>query len=284
MLFPTWVKSNEPAVFADSGFPPNTHVFFGFIQPFDNLPATATPGAITGTVVNAHNSVPPDFTFSPGHPLPNCWVGLNDQSSKDGVYAAPCDDSTFAISNIPPGDYELAVWDRFLDNLFALYTITVPADGTVALGDIPTFRWRGYSTHVVFLDHITQNGFRDCFAPDGVTPSGDPADCDNSSIDDIGLAEQNINLRFRDGSIYGALPTDNDGLAPLEKVFPFFKYLVAEVDYARFKATGVTVITDGGGEVLTDTGWDWPSRGMLTPQRECTSVTLDATHACPAGL
>ena len=276
LLFPTWVKSNEPAVFADSGFPPNTHVFFGFIQPFDNLPATATPGAITGTVVNAHNSVPPDFTFSPGHPLPNCWVGLNDQSSKAGVYAAPCDDSTFTISNIPPGDYELAVWDRFLDNLFALYTITVPADGTVALGDIPTLRWRGYSTHVVFLDH-NENGFRDCFAPDGVTPSGDPADCDNSGIDDIGLAEQNINLRFRDGSIYGALPTDNDGLAPLEEVFPFFKYLVAEVDYARFKATGVTVITDGGGEVLTDTGWDWPSRGMLTPQRECTTVTLDTT-------
>ena len=275
-FFPTWVKSNEPKVFAESGFPPNTHMFFGFIQPFNDLPATATPGTITGTVVNAHNAIPPDFTFSPGHPLPNCWVGLNDQSSKAGVYAAPCDDSTFTISNVPPGDYELAVWDRFLDNLFALYTVTVPANGTLALGDIPSLRWRGYSTHVVFLDH-NQNGFRNCFLADGVTPSGDPADCDDSAVDDTPLAEQNINLRFRDGSIYQALPTDNDGLAPLEEVFPFFKYLIAEVDYARFKATGVTIITDGGGEVLLDQGWDWPSRGVLTPQPQCTSVTLDTS-------
>jgi hypothetical protein len=269
-FFPTWVKSNEPKIFAESGFPPNTHTLFGFIQPFNDLPATATPGTITGTVVNAHNAVPPDFTFSPGHPLPNCWVGLNDRLSRTGVYTAPCDDSTFTISNIPPGDYELAVWDRFLDNLFALYTITVPANGTVALGDIPTLRWRGYSTHLVFVD-TNENGFRDA--------------------DETGLlAEQNINLRFRDGSIYQALPTDNEGLAPLEEVFPFFKYLIAEVDFARFKATGVTIVTDGGGAVLPDDGWDWPSRGVLAPQPEICNMTdigvtvAEVTDVGPDGL
>ena len=269
---PAWVKANEPKVFAAAGFPPNTHVFFGFVQAFNDLPTTATPGMITGTVVNAHNSAPPDFEFFPGHELPACWVALNDKSSKSGVFAAPCNGSSFTISNVPPGDYELAVWDQYLDNLFALYAVTIPpAGGSVALDDIPTFRWFGYSSHIVFLDH-NENGFRDCFGPDGVTPSGDPADCDKPGIDDVGLAEQNINLRFRDGTIYQALPTDNDGAAPLEEVFPFFKYLVAEVDFARFKATGATIITDGGGEVPADSGWANPSRDRLTPQEQCTSV------------
>ena len=277
---PVWVKANEPKIFAAGGFPPNTHVFFGFVQPFNDLPVSHPAGTISGTVVNAHNATPPDFTFHPGHELPNCWVGLNDKSSKAAVYVAPCDGSSFTIPIVPPGDYELAIWDRFLDNLFGLHAITIDDLGTnVALGDIPTFRWFGYSNHIVFLDH-NENGFRDCFAPDGVTPSGDPADCDNAGIDDIGLAEQNINLRFRDGSIYKALPTDNDGAAPFEEVFPFFKYLVAEVDFVRFKATGVTVVTDGGGPVLPDDGWNYPSRGLLTPQAEiCRTSDIGATVA-----
>ena len=41
---------------------------------------------------------------------------------------------------------------------------------------------------------------------------------------------------------------------------------MAEVDFARFKATGLTTIVDGGGQVLPDQGWAWPSRGVLNPQ------------------
>ena len=47
--------------------------------------------------------------------------------------------------------------------------------------------------------------------------------------------EQAINLRFRDGSLYQTLPTDNSGNAPLEEVFPFFNWLVAEVDFPGSK-------------------------------------------------
>jgi len=56
------------------------------------------------------------------------------------------------------------------------------------------------------------------------------------------------------------------GNIPLTEVFPFFNWLVTEVDYARFKPTGATVIVDDGGPVLPDAGWDYPSRDVLTPQ------------------
>ena len=245
-----WIKADEPPQFGVFG-PPNKHVFVGFIQAMEipTLTTGSAVGTVNGRVVNKHNSAPPDFTMHPGQPLKDCWVGLNDVASRAAVYAAPCNgDSTFSINNVPPGDYQLAVWDNNLDQIFALFGVTVPdAGGVVALDDIEVFRWFGFLDNYVFVDE-DEDGFRD---------PGEP-----------GIPGQAVNLRFRDGSIYQALTTKNDGRAHFEEVFPFFKYLVAEVDFARLKATGATIITDGGGEVLADQGWDWPSRGVLTPQPE----------------
>ncbi len=39
---------------------------------------------------------------------------------------------------------------------------------------------------------------------------------------------------------------------PFDEVFPFFNWLVAEVDFTRFKATGVTIAVDGGGAIDRD--------------------------------
>ena len=73
-------------------------------------------------------------------------------------------------------------------------------------------------------------------------------------------------LRFRDGTVYNATATDATGAYSIGNVFPFFSWLVAEVDFLRFTATGATVVVDGGGEVLPDNGWDFPSFGRLNPQ------------------
>ncbi len=264
----TWVRAGEPSVFGEFG-PPNRHVFFGFVRPFNNLTAATTAGSVSGRVVNAHNSAPPDFTFNNGHPIADCWVGLNELGSRTAVYAAPCNpDSTFTINGVPPGDYQVALWDSHQDVIFNINGLTMPADGShVTMGDLPVFRWFGTLKNTVFFDR-NENGFRDC-----VTPA-----CTDTQRDDIPLSGQTINLRFRDGSIYQSLATDINGEANMEEVFPFFKYLVAEVDFARLKATGATVITDGGGSVLPDQGWDYPSRGRLTPQPQCDSI--DATGAC----
>ncbi len=63
----------------------------------------------------------------------------------------------------------------------------------------------------------------------------------------VGIPGQAVNLRFRDGSIYQSVATDDDGNYEFPEVFPFFNWLVAEVDYLRFEATGVTTLADAGG-------------------------------------
>ena len=50
------------------------------------------------------------------------------------------------------------------------------------------------------------------------------------------LAEQAVNLRWRDGSLYQSMPTDAEGFVPFDQMFPFFHWLVAEVDYTRLQA------------------------------------------------
>lgn len=203
---------------------------------------------ISGQVVNLHSSRPPDYTFHPGHPFPGAWVGLNDLSvvGGRGIFTAPCDDnSNFTIPNVPAGNYQLVIFDENLDIIFGLLAVTVTQGQDLELGQVPVFNWFGRLENTVFYD-TNENGFPD---------PGEP-----------GIPEQVINIRWRDGSLYQTMPTDLEGFAPFEEVFPFFAWLVAEVDYARFKPTGATVVVDNGGAVLPDQGWDFPSFGVLNPQ------------------
>jgi len=246
-----WVKANEPPVLVEFG-PALYHVFFGFVQQFDILGTLPNPGGlvgeITGQMVFNHVNRPlkPQGTY-PGEPVVSGWIGLNAVSGQ-GLYAAPCnpDDGTFTISNVPPGLYELVTWDENLLGIFGFNQVSVPAGGgTVDLGDVAVFAWFGTFEGSVFLDN-DEDGFRD------------PGE--------QGIPEQNVNIRFRDGSIYQAQPTDVNGEWALEAVFPFFRWLVAEVDFARFKATGLTTIVDYGGPIPPDDGWNVPSRDKVNPQ------------------
>ena len=130
----SWVKANEPAYFVEFG-PPGPHVSIGFVKKFDNTATLtgATRTTISGQVRSIHNSRPPNFAFHTGAPVPNCWVGLNNLATGvgQGVIAQPCnEDSTFSLQNVPPGEYQLAVWDGALDYLFATKNNTVDAGGT----------------------------------------------------------------------------------------------------------------------------------------------------------
>ena len=274
-----WVKANEPALFTEGFGTGFNHVVYAFVkvspltpspfkgQEFTALewnvepPAGAT-GSITGRIVVNHFSRPPTLQgYFPGPPVPGCWVGINDPLAQPGVnveaglpaveagkYAAPCnEDSTFTINNVPPGTYELVTWDDDLDMLFGFHTVTVPAGGggtgeAVDLGDILTFRWFGTLNTYVFFDD-NQNGFRD------------PGEA--------GIQDQTVNIKFRDGTLYQTFPTDTTGFIPFSEVFPFFKWLVVEVDYARYKATGMTTAIDYGGEIP---GQEWPANGNKNPQ------------------
>jgi len=228
-----WVKANEPAFFTEFG-PAGYHVFVGFVKPMKDEEVLTGGKTIKGQVVNLHMSRPPAVQFYPGEPLPDCWVGLNlgAAGKGKGIYAAPCNPETgaFAIPNVPNGSYQLVFWDKNLDNIFAFLGIVVDDLFDPDLGKVPVFRWFGTLENTVFYD-ANENGFRDA--------------------GEVGIPEQAINLRFRDGTVYQSIPTDMMGESPLEEVFPFFNWLVAEVDFARFKATGATFIVDAGGGPLS---------------------------------
>jgi len=242
-----WVKANEPAYFAEFG-PPGPHVFIGFTKAFDNTSTLAGSlrTTITGQVHSIHNSAPPNFAFHTGAAVPGCWVGLNNLAVGigEGVYAAPCDeDSNFSIPNVPPGNYQLAIWDKNLDYIFGTKNITVGADGkcngnSCNLLDVPVYAWFARLEQYVFHD-ANENGIWDT----GEEP----------------LPEQGTAIRWRDGTVYQGFPTDLGGAAPYDEVFPFFSWLVAEVEFGRFKATGATMVTDAGGPV--DQSYD----GVLNP-------------------
>ena len=247
-----WVKAGEPRYFAEFG-PAGHHAEFGFVRPANFTPLNGTH-SITGRVTNLRMQRPPEYSFSSGHPLPGCWVGLNDGTATQGLYVTRCnDDSTFTISRVPPGDYQLVVWDDYLDTIWDSKAVTVPASGNVALGDVTVFRWWQSHEHWVFND-LNENGQRD--------PGEE------------GIPDQVINLRYRDGSIYQSSTTDTTGYLPMDEVFPFFSWLIAEVDFGRFKATGVTIGIDGGGAVqgTEENGATWPRQsvghGHFSPQQQ----------------
>jgi len=262
-----WVKNNEPAFFQEFG-PPGHHVFTGFTKP-GCIQGTAgsrcvgltggTPHSITGRIVDIHNSRPPIYNFEPAAPVPECWVGLNEfGGGTRALYATPCKkDSTFVLPNVPAGTYEMVVWDTPLDVIIASQTITV-GNGNRALGDVPVFSWFGRYQGRVFQD-IDGSGlpfFAEAFnrpyiEVDPVT-GVETAKQKNYAAGELkpafgsGIAS---NIRFRDGSIYQSAVTKQDGTFAFTELFPFFNWMVAEIDYARFKATGATVIPDAGGRV-----------------------------------
>lgn len=276
-----WVKANEPPYFAEFG-PAGVHVFIGFVKPFINSTVLSSGQTISGQVVNLHLSRPPESAFYNGAPFEHTtpWVGLNSNAglagSSVGLYAGRANaDGTFTIHNVPPGAYQLVVWDDALDVVFAFHGITVTSTGCITpnnlcnLGEVPVFQWFTRLENWVFND-MNGNGLRD------------PGE--------MGIGEQAVNLRWRDGTMYQSAPTDMEGFVPFDQVFPFFAWQVAEVDFARFKATGVTVTVDDGGPIPFGTGGELlrdqlkPQPQMMPPddgQTNAYSSTVNRTEVGP---
>ena len=303
-----WVQENEAKIFTEGFGQGVQHAIFGFVKTAPQAPSefqgqtiyglpwldadhpeyvdrSSYTGTITGTLRLNHFSRPPlTQGFFAGAPVGEGWIGLNDPTAtpevtQGGIYAAPCDPETgeFVINNVPPGTYELVSWDEPLLNLFNFNTVTVPAGpggtgGTVDLGDVLILHWFGDYSGSVFKD-TDEDGFPD------------PGEA--------GLGDVTVNIRFRDGTVYQTTVTDPNGEFQFAEVFPFFKWLVPEVDYARLKPTGATSVIDFGGEVLTDQGWDYPSRNKLRPQPQCDPGAVPRTdpptpypdlgNVCPSG-
>ncbi len=250
-----WVRSDEPPALVEFG-QAFWHIFIGFVhQPFDELASIPNPGGTTGTVSgtirNVHQSRPPAANLNVGPPVPEAWVGLNILEgglAGRGVYAARANPETgeFSIASVPPGTYQLVVWDTPIDQIFGFQTVIVPdSGGLVDMGDVLVNAWFGRLQGKVFHDE-DEDGFPD--------PGEE------------GVLDQVVNLRFRDGRLYQSTATGLDGSYELKEIFPWFRWIVAEVDFLRYKATGLTVVVDDGGEIPADSGWDMPSENVRKPQ------------------
>ncbi len=248
-----WVKANESETFIEGFGTGFTHVFFGFVNPAE-LPWALTPpagtGSIRGRLLFNHFSRPPTTQgFFPGPKVDQCWVALGDPATPLGLYAASCDNnSRFQINNVPPGTYQLTMWDENLDALIGFQTVTVPdavGNMNVDLQDVLMFRWFGTLKGSIFLD-ADRDGFPDA------GEAGAPA---------VGVI-----IRFRDGTIYQATVSDPGGEYEFGEVFPFFKWLVTEVGFTSDKATGMTAAVDYGGQIPDSNGWHMPSFDVLNPQ------------------
>lgn len=263
-----WVKADEPTLLIEFG-PAFTHIFLGFVNlttdpanpdalpwiktppgpapppiqpPPPPPPAIAPPplpqlfnATITGRMISNHIDGPPGAAANAGLAVPECYVALNDTTAVGEAtkIAAACNpDSTFTFTNVPPGTYNLVTWDKSLDYIFNFTTVvnaSIAANSIIDLGDVIMQPWFGNYAGSVFRDE-NENGFRE------------PGE--------LGIPDQAINLRFRDGSIYAGTATDPNGNFSMNEVFPWFRWLVAEVDYARYKATGATNIIDAGGQLF----------------------------------
>jgi hypothetical protein len=256
-----WVKAGEPPFLVEFGAP-GFHAFLGFVNPEHLADPCPNPGlcnnrAITGSVTMVHTARPPDQTAfdsgsydALGHT--RAWVGLNSDAgggpNVKTVHADP--DGSFTITGIPDGTYQLAIWDDYLDQIITYQTVIVSGQGTVDVGHIPVNTWFGRHEHNVFLD----DGCAE-LGGGGIAGDGIRQPCER------GLPDQNVNLRFRDGTVEQSFPTDTTGFVPFDQVFPYGAWQIAEIDFLRFKPTGVTVTVDGGGDI---SGGPYP--GLLNPQ------------------
>jgi large repetitive protein len=275
-----WVKNNEPARFLEFG-PPGYHVFMGFTKtgcvqgtrPSGVcLPVTAGVNnrhTIKGKVVSAHDARPTPANpavgvVTEGPPVADCWVALNDTVTTQTIYTARCKSRTsgefpnyFEIPNIPNGTYELVVWDDPLDTIIGFTSVTVNGSD-LNLGNVAQLNWFGRYQGRVFQD-IDGTGlpyFQAAF--DKPYIQVDPVTGIETEVTKHYAAGElkpgfgsgvASNIRFRDGSIYQSVVTKKDGTFAFTEVFPFFNWMVAEIDYARFKATSAVSVVDDGGAI-----------------------------------
>jgi large repetitive protein len=267
-----WVKNNESPGFYEFG-PPGYHVFYGFVNTGNSgclqgktgnvcngMGATGKP--ITGRIVSAHDARPPALTIDQGPPVAQCWVALNNSATSQGLYATSCSNAKghvgeFTIPNVLPGTYQLVVWDEPLDTIIGFTTVTV-GNAAVNLGDVTQLNWFGRYQGRVFQDidgtglpYFAEKFDRPYVYVNPVTGVEEERQ-QNFAKGDLkpslgaGVAS---NIRFRDGSIYQSTTTKDDGTFAFTEVFPFFNWMVAEIDYARFKATSANIVVDNGGPI-----------------------------------
>ncbi len=249
----TWLQ--EGATGLDNEFvvaaEPFPWTMFGFVRPMDNLNSSAT-GGISGTLISVSVYQPPQgalpyfgdiwsgFTGTKVNgPITDGWVALSDlQNGDQAVYVGRANpDGTFAITNVPDGNYLFTWWDNNLHYILDWMQVTV-SDGQMT--DIGTPMLTGWFTKVegyVFND-INSNGKRDPGEPGVSDFLVVLKDRDNSEIDRMSISAI----------------TDANGYYVFEKAYPMGSWMVLEAYSDRYYTTGITYQVENQPEPTTVLG------------------------------
>ncbi len=269
-----FIKPGEPGYFQEFG-PGGYHITFGFANPTAinsrkddvcaNQDCTAT---INGKVTGLRMSRTPDQrVYSSGsydmYSFAQCYVSLGSPDSADFAFAKCNPDGTFTFANVPRGNLRVTVFDQWNDLLVDGLSTPIKVDAD-SIGtpeqplEIPITQWRTNLYGRIYLD---QNG-------DGVSQAEEP-----------GLPLVPFNIRYRDGSYFGFNNTDMAGYAGFNEIFPVLNWIVADIDNARYKITGIHTVYDAGGPVDGTTGG-----GTSTIAAGLANTVESPTAHLPAGL
>jgi len=211
---------------------------FGFVHPHNDLSGSHA-GAISGVVVAVKQYYPPvggSFNYWFGStgsrldkPIKNPVLSLIDLDNGDqAVWVGRGNaDGSFAIPNVPDGNYQLTWWDEPQNYILQLVNVTVSHGEAVTLGQLPLNGWWTEYTGHVFLD-ANKNGKRD------------PGE--------QGVAQFPLTLRKTDNSLMDrgttAVTTDSTGFYDFESAYPLSEWMVMEAYSDGFYTTGVTYQAD----------------------------------------
>jgi hypothetical protein len=198
-------------------------LWFGF-APSRELPGG--PGArIRGCAVHAASFPPFESRVLNTHePIDGGWAALS-RLDTGLVHASPlgdragCPGGALDIRGVPPGSYALYLWDRQLEHVGRRVDVTVQAapgreevvdlPGDDGSGKIGLLRRFGWLSGLVFEDlGVAADGTAIGGARNGVRDCADPA---RAATCEPGLANQTLELRFRDGSVKASAVTGPDG-------------------------------------------------------------------------
>jgi hypothetical protein len=246
-----FIKVHEPAYFQEYG-PGGYHVFFGEANPAiinkrlaamcGSAGAPACNNTVNVQVANLHQGRSPDERLFTSDVFPQgdarnyaalnyttCYGALGDT---DGVTFSfqKCDaNGNLTFTSIPDGNWGLVVLDQWDDLIVDGSSRAVNVKGGQTLNmTYGSFSWQTHLWTKTYLD-VNANGIQD---------QGEP-----------GLVQIPSRVRMRNGKFNNTLFTDVDGNAHFDETFPLFNWYVAESDTTRFKATGVHVVNDAGGQL-----------------------------------
>lgn len=226
-IIDAWIEEGNDGYSPREGFKMPL-VWFGFVRPLEfGPPRPWETGVIIGRALTVIEFIPPFKPLTLGDPVDRPWIALCDIGSNDQqVYTGRGDiNGNFTIRHVPPGLYQMAIWDEPLDYIISFRTVQVGPGETIDMGEIGMPRWYGYIKGTVFND-LNGNWVRD------------PGES--------GISNVEVNTRFKDGSIQYSTITDIHGNYALNEVFELERFAVAEVGFTRLARTGATATPDYG--------------------------------------